>query len=450
MKRLLILFSLLTILLTTISGYTLAASTDPTVHQADKMNQELPNSQIKKESYPEYEGLQISEIKVIGAIKTKESILKRLTVFKEKDIFSNQQFKLVEARLKEIDSLADISLLPELNNSGKVNICIYVHEGGNFARVPSDYIGLAIDSLINTRLSLTYYNLDGRLINLTGIWGFKNDEENANNHERTLKLQGSIFPILPINSTLAISKYATYRHLQWGDYIGSTYRFNHQVLNLSNELLLSSTSRLQVNLRYLKDELTHLKTTISPFLIKTGDYIEIQTSIERLTPPTKHPGIYDTVNHLKIGFLVDLDEELQTYPYFTVKSKKAIPLNPKWVLALEGNLGWMDESSPFHRKFVLGGLETFSAYPKGLIGDRYLFLGTELRYFLLNDLQITAELNGGKVLQGDEPSQFNDPLVCIGGLIRYQTPLGVILETGYAIDPLADQKEFIFGGTMDF
>lgn len=450
MKRLFVLLILLTILVATISDYTLAASTDPKVNQEDEMNQEFPNSQIKKEGYPEYEGLQIKEIKVIGATRTKESILKRLTGLREKDFFSNQQIKLVEARLKEIGSLANISLLPELDGSGKVNIYIYVQEGGNFARVPTDYIGLALDSLINTRLSLTYYNLNGRLINLTGIWGFKKDEENANNHEKTLKLQGAIFPTLPINSTLAISKYDTYRHLQWGDYSGSTYRFNHQALDLSNELLLSSNSRLQVNLRYLKDELTSLNTTLSPFLIETGDYIEIHTSIEKITPPTDHLGSYNTVNHLKIGLLMDLDEELQTYPYFTVKSKKAIPLNPKWILALEGNLGWMDKSMPFHRQFVFGGPETFSAYPQGLIGNRYLFLGTELRYFLMNDLQITAELNGGKVLQGDEPYQFNDPLVCIGGFIRYKTPLGIILKTGYAIDPLADQKEFVFGGTTDF
>ena len=73
------------------------------------------------------------------------------------------------------------------------------------------------------------------------------------------------------------------------------------------------------------------------------------------------------------------------------------------------------------------------------VGLGYVYGRVELRKYITKAWQLAAIWDMGKV--NDEPQV----LTSVGGVIRYETPIGVTVEGGYSRNPSTEHQALRFG-----
>lgn len=114
-------------------------------------------------------------------------------------------------------------------------------------------------------------------------------------------------------------------------------------------------------------------------------------------------------------------------------------LGRNFVLAVDGEVKGAVPGIPFEFWPSLGGGGQLGTMNPIFVGLGYVYGRVELRKYITKAWQLAAIWDMGKV--NDEPQV----LTSVGGVIRYETPIGVTVEGGYSRNLSTEHQALRFG-----
>lgn len=390
----------------------------------------------------EYEGKTISEVRIHGAFNTNENLIRKLVGLNSGDIYSSSVVQLVQERLNMFSVHRSITVRP-IAEGDKVALVVGVEDSSGPIQSPQEIANRVISDVINQQLTYTHYNIGGRMINLTGVFGF------GPTKKRTVSFEIPFVLGVPIKATFSAGTYTNSHAFTWGEHKGSSFQMDNSVIRLGLVTILKARTTLAFDLRYMNQNLTDLKSTTG-LLVDDGRYLKTSIALQRYTPSQNRMVSYDSIGIIDCGTIFDLNKDQEQYEYVTASIRKNIPISEILLVVLRANCGWMDSTAPYSQQYVLGGSGGLDAYSPTLVGNRYFITGAELRRYFTNTFSCNLMLGAGYIWESNDSLTFDHPFTGVGIGLKYRTPVGLVLEAKVSKDPVRDVQRFVFGITNEF
>lgn len=390
----------------------------------------------------EYEGKTISEVKIYGAFDTDKDLIRRLVGLGSEDIYSSSVVQLIQERLSMFGVQRSITVRP-VAEGDKVVLVVGIEDSSGSIQSLQEIAHRALSDITNQQLTYGHYNIGGRMVNFTGVFGF------GPTKKRIMSFDMPLIWRIPIKATLSLAKYSNSSVFTWGEHVGSSFHMDNSVIGLSFATVIKPRTTLTFALRHTHQKLTDLKSTTG-LLVSDGRYLRTSVALQRYNPSRSPLVSYDSLGIIDGGVLFDLSKDQAQYGYVTASIRRNIPVFEKCLIILRASGGWMDSETPHSQQYVIGGSGGLDAYSPTLVGNRYLVGGAELRGYFANVFSCSLMLGRGYMWESNDTLAFDDPFTSIGIAVRYRTPVGLVLEAKLSEDPKKDVQRFVFDITTEF
>jgi hypothetical protein len=391
---------------------------------------------LESRDYSEFDNWVVEDVKVYGAFETDEALLKRLTGFQKGDRFSSSKLASREQQLNMFGAHVSTFLSPRVLSDGRLEIIASVREGWRLVLDPMKMSHQTIEDMLRQRITLTSYNLGGKMVNLQGTVGFGPAEE------RIVSMQYPIAPI-SVKGQVSLSSYFSEHHTSAGQYAGSYFKLKNIVTGISAQKVLRKNTYLALGLKALREDVLDSHSDHEGFSVSGGDYFDLSGMVVAYGKPAGRLVSYAWETSLKGGVLIDSEKAL--YARVSAQRKRIIGLGDWSVLTLRGGVGWCDPETPYQHLFVLGGNNSYAAYSPGLVGNRYVTTGAEVRHYFPSGLSVGLLTDFGKVWESGDELSFKNPVGSVGVSVKYDTPVGIVVGVEYMLGLFERVKRMSFG-----
>ncbi len=363
--------------------------------------------------FSKYEGRRIEKIRVCGAYNTDEPLIITLTGLSEGQAFSSRRLELAQKRLKSFNSHNFISLDVKEYGEDGVELIVFVQEGAGLFLDPIEVSKRAIGDMLSAGISLDYFNVYGKMINVKGVYGFSPREE------RIIYVQGPLlFPSIGLKNSIQIGSSNSFRY----EYQGEGFSWHTDFFRITGSTYITPYTQVLLKASYYRE-----KSDSDLLLNDEQILVDVGMEVNRVLLD------YSLLSKGSVGVLQDI-EFGNRYPYTEISIKKTF-FTRNISMIFRTDLGWCHPYTPLNHQWAVGGSNTFVAYPpEELIGNRYAVAGMEVRKYF-NNICVAAIIDGGFVWGNQEHLEFDRPLSGIGVALRYLLPIDLDLEVLYAFDP---------------
>lgn len=376
--------------------------------------------------YDIYNGFKINNIYILGYNKTDERILRNFISLDINEPFNTNQIRVIQSQINKSNVFARSKFVIVPIDDNQIDIFLRIEEGFGLYNDPVEFIFSTVFGAVFGDISFNYYNLFGKMINFGGKYNWKNNDYSAYiqfplfNYINSIHLDSSNRNITNIDELSFITK-----HL-------NTYFKSKQTFfpNLHTEFAIG----------YEKGNIIEQRD----YILEDFNYIYFATSLDYYSASKSNLTPYFNRLTFKNSNNFDINNNYDYLWNISLENRTHISLGNGFIFSLRNKFGIMNQNTPVHHHFIVGGNGHFEAYNNNINGVKYISTGIELKRLFENGFELFILADIGNVWDTINNWDFNTKYSSIGGGIRYKTPIGLILTIQYAIDPFNLDNSRIF------
>lgn len=362
-----------------------------------------------------YEGALVRDVRILGAHRTSQALLRQLLRISPGDVLSIKDLGQGERRIKNLKALETVKLVVVPISPDSVDVVLRISEPFGFYFDP---VELVVDGLVNLgrqKVALTYYNLGGSLINVGGAVGW------GPSRERSVY---ATFPIGGVAQRLSYSRSRIGVDIVWGVHADQSYRVERETWGGSSTWALGPKTNLALGAQIVTH--TVLENELTQGLTTDGQYLDLSVQLLSKTPILQNQGRFNWSGSGAVAVLCSLQDSKELHWRWATYADLLWDLRKGFSVALRGEVKGVSSATPMEYWVALGGNGQLGAASPIFLGKSCLYTKLELRKDINQLWQLAAFWDLGKV--GGELGL----LTSLGGVIRFQTPVGLTVEGGYS------------------
>ncbi|HHV44902.1 MAG TPA: hypothetical protein GXX57_09605 [Firmicutes bacterium] len=404
------------------SGYSYYFTTrDSAIAWFLKAPQVIPN-QDAVDLYSQYEGMQIANVRIIGAHGTNEGLVSRIVRLEPGSLFNASQFASGKRRLDAIGALDRVQMYVIPVKENAVDIVVRISEGFGFYLDPVQFVIENILNLSQKTIALRYYNVAGTLASIGGEYSF------GPSHRKAVQLT---FPLGPWPTTMRYQSHTTNTELCWGEHEGSQYSLERKDTSVSSNVPVGQHSAVGFALGYSQSYLIDIGTTTG-LVVPSGEYVTLATTLQTGLPGTTTWTQGGTSVQVGATVLANRQDLAEKFISWHIKARNLSYLGEGFVARVEINGAWTQSGTPFDRRPRLGGNGQLGADSPMFVGEMNLYSKLEIQRYFTHALVADINYEVAKVWEDATNRERSNVLHSIGVGLTYQTPIGLQVRAHYS------------------
>lgn len=389
----------------------------------------------------QYDGMQIANVRILGAHDTDESIVARIIQIKPGSQFDSSQIASGKRRLEALGALDKVQMHVIPIGEDAVDIVVRISEGFGLYLDPVQFVIEQIVNLSQKTIAMRYHNAAGTLATIGGEYGFGPSRVRA---------AYVTFPLRSWPVSIRYQSYITTSKLGWGQFQGSQYSLNRQDAYVSSNVPLARHSAIGLTLGYSRSDVDDVSTTTG-LVVPSGDYVTLGAMIQTGIPGTTVLPQGGTSVQVGVSLLANRQDFTERFISGHINAKNISYLGGGFVTSVEGKAAWTQNGTPFDRRLRLGGNGQLGAESPMFIGEMYLYSKLEIQRYFTQDLAAHVNYELAKIWEDASNGGQSSLLQSFGVGLTYQTPIGIQVRAGYSRNlTLENTQSFRIGIAKSF
>jgi predicted choloylglycine hydrolase len=391
--------------------------------------------------YSQYDGRQITNVRVLGAHRTDEGLVARILRLEPGSPFDSSRLAAGKRRLDALGALDQVQMYVVPVGDNAVDIVVRISEGFGLYLDPVQFVVENALNLSQKTIALRYYNVAGTLASIGGGYGF------GPSRSRAAYLS---FPVGSWPVSMRYQSHTTYTKVGWGAHEGSAYSLERKDASVSGSVPIGEHSALGITLGYSQSNVQDITTTTG-LTVPSGDYVTLALTAQTGLPGTTTWTREGTSLQVGVAILANRQDLNEKFASWHMRARHLSYLGAGFVARAEVNGAWTTSGTPFDRRLRLGGGGQLGASSPLFVGEMYLHSNLELQRYFTHDLAAHVNYEVAKIWEDATHLARSDLLHSVGGGLTYQTPIGVKIRAQYSKNlSLADTHSFSVGIVSSF
>jgi predicted choloylglycine hydrolase len=386
--------------------------------------------------YSQYDGMQIAEVRILGAHITNEETVSRIVRLEPNSLFDASRFASGKRRLDALGALDKVQLYVVPVSENTVDIVVRISEGFGFYLDPVQFVIENVLNLSQKTIALRYYNVAGTLTSIGGEYSL------GQSHRAAAYLT---FPLGPLPTTMRYQSQTISTKLGWGKHAGSEYSLDRKDAYMSTSLPIGKHTSIGLTLGYSESKVNDISTNTG-LAVPSGEYVNLTAAIQTGLPGTTTWTQGGTVVQAGVSILANRRDLAENFTSWHIKARNLSYLGEGFVLRLEINAAGTQSGTPFERRLRLGGSGQLGASSPMFVGEMNLHSKLEVQRYFTHDLAAYVNYEAAKIWEDASNPDQSSFLHSVGVGLTYQTPIGLQIRAQYSRNlTLANTHSFSIG-----
>ncbi|HHV45159.1 MAG TPA: hypothetical protein GXX57_10915 [Firmicutes bacterium] len=372
--------------------------------------------------YNQYDGMQIANVRILGAHDTNERVVSRIIRLEPGSSFDASQFASGKRRLDALGALDQVQMHVVPIQENAVDIVVRISEGFGFYLDPVQFVIENILNLSHKTIAIRYYNVAGTLASIGGEYSF------GPSRRRTAYLT---FPLGLWPTTVRYQSQTTNTKLGWGKHEGSQYSLDRKDISITSNVPLGHYSGIGLMLGYSQSYVNDISTTTG-FVVPSGEYATLAATLQTGIPGTTTWTQGGTSVKAGVAILANREDLAESFTSWHIGARNLSYLGEGFVACAEITAARTESGTPFDRRLRLGGNGQLGTDSPIFVGEMYLYSKLEVRRYFTYDLAAHVDYEVAKIWEDAAKRDQSNLLHSIGVGLTYQTPIGIKVQARYS------------------